>query len=208
MQKVRKKIVFLVLFIIAAMTAGTAVFAYFNNVQRVDPVVFSSGNVKFVWQGSFLEHDLVVPSLELVDANDTFALKNQSSVPTELRLRIVGISSLLGDTSIDYLFDYIIDENWIAEGQYFYYRGPETDSTSEPGKYIIPVNQGSIIPVLSSLQVNGYNVRNEHSGETISLLIYFQAKQSQNVDWTTIGSLQFNFALPRSSEVSRGIMYD
>ena len=106
MQKVRKKIVFLVLFIIAAMTAGTAVFAYFNNVQRVDPVVFSSGNVKFVWQGSFLEHDLVVPSLELVDANDTFALKNQSSVPTELRLRIVGISSLLGDTSIDYLFDY------------------------------------------------------------------------------------------------------
>lgn len=208
MKQLKSKILLLILFVFVVLSAGTAVFAYFNNIARTDSVVFSSGKVRFVWQGSFLEHDLVVPSLELVDSEEPLELRNESTVPTELRLRIVGVSSLIGDQDIEYLFDIVLDEGWVLDGAYYYYQGDETDSISEPGKFIISVNQGSIIPVISSLQVDGYNVRNEHSGETISILLYFQAKQSQHIDWTTLGSLQFTFSFNEAKLHATGDMYD
>lgn len=208
MKSLKSKILLLILFIFLLVSAGTAVFAYFNNIARTDSVVFSSGKVRFVWQGSFLEHDLVVPSLELVDQEAPLQLQNDSTIPTELRLRIVGVSSLIGDQDIEYLFDVVLDDGWVLEGSYYYYQGDETDSISEPGKFIIPVDQGSIIPVISSLQVDGYNVKNEHSGETISILLYFQAKQSQHVDWTTLGSLQFTFSFQEAYLNTSGDVYD
>lgn len=208
MKRLQSKILLLILFIIVVASAGTAVFAYFNNIARTDSVVFSSGKVRFVWQGSFIEHDFVVPSLELIDSEEPLELVNQSTVPTELRLRIVGVSSVVGDQDIEYLFDIILDEGWVLSDSYYYYQGDETDSTTEPGKFIIPVNQGSIIPVISSLQIDGYNVKNEHSGETVSILLYFQAKQSQHVDWTTLGSLQFTFSFNEAKLNSTGDWYD
>lgn len=207
-KRLRSKILLLILFVIVVLSAGTAVFAYFNNIARTDSVVFSSGKVRFVWQGSFLDHDLVVPSLELVDQEDPLQLQNDSTIPTELRLRIVGVSSLVGDQDIEYLFDVLIDTSWVIDGSYYYYQGAETDSITEPGKFIIPVNQGAIIPVISSLQIDGYNVKNEHSGETVSILLYFQAKQSQHVDWTTLGSLQFTFSFQEAKLNTAGDLYD
>lgn len=171
---------------------ATTIYAYYFDQKDTGSVDLTLGEVSFTWTGSLIT-DFVMPGQELVDT--TFTLNNQSTVETELRFSVTTSTSLLGTVDIEDIFStYVFDSDWVLEVDgYYYYRGLDTDSTSEPGKYKIPTNVLQI-PVLSSLQLDGYAIRNEHVGQTVSITLTFQAKQGPFIDWATLGSTNYDFS--------------
>lgn len=171
---------------------ATTIYAYYFDQKDTGSVDLTLGEVSFTWTGSLIT-DFVMPGQELVDT--TFTLNNQSTVETELRFSVTASTSLLGTVDIEDIFStYVFDSDWVLEVDgYYYYRGLDTDSTSEPGKYKIPTNVLQI-PVLSSLQLDGYAIRNEHVGQTVSITLIFQAKQGPFIDWATLGSTNYDFS--------------
>lgn len=171
---------------------ATTIYAYYFDQKDTGSVDLTLGEVSFTWTGSLIT-DFVMPGQELVDT--TFTLNNQSTVETELRFSVTASTSLLGTVDIEDIFStYVFDSDWVLEVDgYYYYRGLDTDSTSEPGKYKIPTNVLQI-PVLSSLQLDGYAIRNEHVGQTVSITLTFQAKQGPFIDWATLGSTNYDFS--------------
>lgn len=171
---------------------ATTIYAYYFDQKDTGSVDLTLGEVSFTWTGSLIT-DFVMPGQELVDT--TFTLNNQSTVETELRFSVAASTSLLDTVDIEDIFStYVFDSDWVLEVDgYYYYRGLDTDSTSEPGKYKIPTNVLQI-PVLSSLQLDGYAIRNEHVGQTVSITLTFQAKQGPFIDWATLGSTNYDFS--------------
>lgn len=188
-----KRLLLLTLSMILTLTLlGTTIYAYYFDRKETGSVDLTLGEVSFVWSGSLVT-DFVMPGQELVAT--PFALTNQSTVETELRFSATASTSLLGTVDLEDIFTvYDFSTDWILETDgYYYYRGLDTDSTSKPGKYKIPTNVLNIT-VLTSLQLDGYVIRNEHVGATVSITLTFQAKQGPFIDWATLGSTNYNFS--------------
>ncbi len=171
---------------------ATTVYAYYFDRKETGSVDLTLGEVSFTWTGAFVT-DFVMPAQELIDT--PFTLNNQSSVETELRFSVIASTQVLGTVELEDIFIvYEFDADWVLESDgYYYYRGTDTDSTSEPGKYKIPTNVLQI-PVLLSLKLDGSVIRNEHIGKTVTLSLTFQAKQGPFIDWATLGSTNYDFS--------------
>lgn len=188
-----KRLIVLTLSILLTVTLlATTIYAYYFDQKETGSVDLTLGEVSFSWSGSFVT-GFIMPAQELVDIPLT--LNNLSSVETELRFSVTASTSLLGTVELEDIFTvYEFDEDWVLESDgYFYYRGADTDSLSEPGKYKIPTNVLEI-PVLNSLKLDGYVIRNEHVGQTVSLTLIFQAKQGPFIDWATLGTTNYDFS--------------
>lgn len=172
-------------------------WALLRDEQDTESVVFSVGRVQYVWQGAFVELDKVVPAQELVES--PFVLINQSNIPSELRLTVDIDSPLLDTFTVAEILEMTLDSAWELEtdGRY-YYRGPETDQVTEPGKAIVPINLGAEISVVDSLKLFGETVRNQASGMPLTITFHFEAKQAAFIDWQTLGTGTFDFG-PDSS---------
>ena len=188
-----KRLIVLTLSMLLTLTLlATTIYAYYFDRKETGSVDLTLGEVSFSWSGSFVT-DFVMPAQELVAT--PFTLNNQSSVETELRFSVTASTSLLGTVELEDIFTvYEFDADWVLESDgYFYYRGTDTDALSEPGKYKIPTNVLQI-PVLISLKLDGYVIRNEHVGQTVSLTLIFQAKQGPFIDWATLGTTNYDFS--------------
>jgi hypothetical protein len=189
----RKRTIYILisLFLVISLFS-TAIFAFLFDEQETESIVFTVGNVEFLWQGSLIDDDLVVPGQPLIET--PFVLVNQSTITTELRLKIDVQSSLLGTIELEDMFMFILGEGWVLESDnYYYYRGDETDQTSSPGKYLIPIDIGAELIVLDSISLDGFKVKNPQSNQTVTLTFTFQAKQGDYVDWLTLGQGSYDF---------------
>lgn len=188
-----KRLLLLLLSMTLTLTLlATTIYAYYFDQKETGSVDLTLGEVSFVWSGGLVT-DFVMPGQELIAT--PFTLINQSTVETELRFSATASTSLLGNVALEDIFTvYLFDSDWVLETDgYYYYRGTNTDSISEPGKYKIPTNVLNI-PVLTSLQIDGYAIRNEHVGATVSITLTFQAKQGPFIDWATLGATNYNFS--------------
>ncbi|TVP94042.1 MAG: hypothetical protein EA374_08025 [Acholeplasmatales bacterium] len=176
---------------------GLTIWGLLRDEQETESVVFSVGRVQYVWQGAFADLPRVVPAQELVES--PFVLINQSNIPTELRLHVEIDSPLMSLFTVPELLELTLDDAWVLETDgLYYYRGVETDQTTEPGKAIIPINLGAQIPVVDSMKLLGETVRNFASGMPFSITFRFEAKQAAFVNWQVLGSGTYDFG-PDSS---------
>ena len=182
-------------FLLTLTALITVLYAYYFDLEATEPIEFVVGEVSFLYQGD-LKENLVVPGENL--ATTPVSLSNQSSISTELRMKIEVTSSVLGLMSIDDIFIHDLNTAWVLDVDgYYYYRGPETD-TSEVGKYKILTTTTSI-QVITAIELDGYVIRNEHDGQTITVKFTFQAKQADYVNWATLGSQNYDFTTGQSN---------
>ena len=178
--------------VLSLVLLGTTIYAYYFDQKETGSVELTLGEVSFTWNGSLVT-GFVMPSQELIDT--AFSLSNASTVPTELRFSVVVSTTELGTVNIEDIFStYTFATGWVLETDgYYYYRGLDTDSTSEAGKFKIPTSVLTI-PVLTSLKLDGSVIRNEHVGATVSISLTFQAKQGPFINWETLGSTNYDFS--------------
>lgn len=178
--------------VLTLVLLGTTIYAYYFDQKETGSVELTLGEVSFTWNGSLVT-GFVMPSQELIGT--AFSLSNASTVPTELRFSVVVSTTVLGTVDIEDIFStYTFGTGWVLETDgYYYYRGLDTDSTSESGKFKIPTSVLTI-PVLTSLKLDGSVIRNEHVGATVSISLTFQAKQGPFINWETLGSTNYDFS--------------
>ncbi|MCF7932635.1 MAG: hypothetical protein K9K93_05660 [Acholeplasmataceae bacterium] len=187
----RLRRIFFILILVLAL--GAVTYALIFDQQTTEPVILTAGSVEFEWLGIMTSDTPVVPGQELIET--TFALSNLSTIATELRIMLSVSSSLLGPIVFDDIFETTFGTGWVLETDgYLYYRGVIADQISEPGKYLIPTGSPAL-DVLSSLVLDGTVVRNNQSGETITITFTFEAKQGGYVEWVGLGSSSLSIDL-------------
>ena len=178
---------------IAALTANLIV-AWLTDTAQTGPTKFQLGDVEFTWDGE-VRQDLVVPGENIV-ATD-YTLVNKSTIRTELRFKIEIYSEYLDDDGSDYVI-LTIDDGWVLEDDgFYYYRG--SDTVVEEDKYkILPETE--TITVITGIELDGSKVGNDFSSSSFTITLVFEAKQSDYVDWDTLGqsNIDFSTGLPRT----------
>jgi len=176
---------------IAALTANLIV-AWLTDTAQTGPTKFQLGDVEFTWDGA-VSQDLVVPGENIV-ATD-YTLVNTSTISTELRFKIEIYSEYLDDDGSDYVI-LTIDDGWVLEDDgFYYYRG--RDTVFEEDKYkILPKTE--TITVITGIELDGSKVGNDFSSSSFKITLVFEAKQSDYVDWDTLGrsNIDFSTGLP------------
>jgi hypothetical protein len=192
MKLTRLSVIVTIILIVFAL--GAVTYALIFDQQETESVILTGGEVSYVFTGGLTDITPVVPGQELVD--NAFSLSNQSTITTELRILASAQSSLLGPMGFDLIMTTVFADGWVLEGDgYRYYRGVLADGLTEPGKYLIPPTPGMTIDVLSSLVLDGTVVRNNQSGQTITLSFTFEAKQAGFVTWAELGTVTMTVAL-------------
>ena len=197
----KKRITMLTLLIIVVtlciFTQGT--FAWFTDVvynQRV----FQIGNIEYVYSGTLLnsgQNELVVPGQPLITSDDLY-LTNQSTIDTNLRVLIeftytnqltqLPVQEIYTGTAgqqIENFMDIQMVAGWTYNSTdscwHYLYNGSENIPAST-------TTGGYSFDLIDSVNFDGNLVDMSLSGAIFKLTFVFQAKQTNFVNWQTIGT--------------------
>ncbi len=174
---------------------------------------FTTGNIGYTLFGDLYDSDetkKIIPEQELLvalsdgdklaDENCRMYLKSTSSVDSQLRIRILydyGVDSdkvYGGEQDSPLTVEFCDASGWVYSNGYFYYGSYDADSDSST---VIPAydvtEEGATPPVITlfdSIRYSGENTENnEISGKALDVKIIFEARQSEYVNWTDVGTI-------------------
>ena len=205
-----KKIVFLSLgLLLIVTTLVISISAWLTDTADTGETTFTVGDVSYTLNGGFIPSQIVVPGQELL--NDPLTLTNASTVSSELRIKVEytfkkeseSTSGTWEDVVVtDGLSDLLLtsdapaggfslssdwEENLNGQPEGFWYYSPTGGTVVTAGT--------QTIPILADLMLDGNKVGNNYSKHQLNILITIQAKQSEYVNWSTLGSINFSTGL-------------
>ncbi len=182
----------------------------------------STGNVGYMLTGDFtadFDSSKIVPEDELLVSFDEeqnaadiakvseypdckMFIENTSSIDTQLRIKVVygygdEAEKVFDNSEASPLTVELTDPSlWSYNGGYIYYGAfDETAQSSE----VIPAFEAAegatpaVIPLFDSIRYSGANTENDMiSGKTLNVKVIFEARQSEYVDWTQVGTIYTN----------------
>lgn len=192
----KKLVLAFIAFSLTLILLLTSVIAYFTDKKTTDDLTFTLGEVSYTFSGTF-DSEFVMAGVNLL--TEDIAITNSSSIETEIRLIITVYSSVFGAGTLDSIFGedinqvkyYTLDNGWVLDSGYYYYRGTESVQNT-PGIYSIPATNQTL-PILTSIILDGYKFSNNHANGTFSIAFTFQAKQADFVTWQELGTANYNF---------------
>lgn len=178
--------------------------------------IFATGNVGYMLTGKFtsdFDGSEIVPEDELLvsfDAEENITdypeckmfIESTSSIDTQLRIKVVygygdEAEAIFDNSETSPLTVELTDPTlWSYSGGYLYY-----GVVDEEGKtsrvipaYVIPeegeVPDPTVIPLFNSIRYSGENTESSMiSGKTLNVKVIFEARQSEFVDWTQVGTI-------------------
>lgn len=193
----KKILILLITFLLTALTLITSTFAWITSLNRSGNIIFVTGEVKYVLTGSLEEYDLIIPETPLIE-DDIYVLSNQSSIDSELRIKILYQFSedeeinenawllfdekSIGDSPTNKLVGKLNSEGTFSYSDGFWYYSKDNNSTILAGEQVQ-------ITILEELYANGLACgNNECSKKNLYIKLIFQAKQKNYVTWAELGS--------------------
>lgn len=177
---------------------------------------FSTGNVGYVLTGDFsseFDSSKIVPEDELIavlSAENSekvssytdckMFIENTSPIDTQLRIKVVYGYGDETEVAFDnsetspLTVDFTDSSLWSYNGGYLYYGAFDEESQSSA---VIPAFDATaegatptVIPLFNSIRYSGENTQSEMiSGKTLHVKVIFEARQSEFVDWTQVGTI-------------------
>ncbi len=166
----------------------------------------AAGDLSYTVEGELKAPDgrKVLPG-DVVTPEGGLKVTNESNIDSNLRVRIALSYTDADGKAYDQFFtgsddDYIkvtfANENWVLNGDYFYYYPggkSETDTIdSESARIPAATEENNVIPFISSIEFSGEKI-DDHtifSGKVITLTVTFQSKQADYVNWTNLGTIE------------------
>ena len=192
----KKILILLITFLLTALTLITSTFAWITSLNRSGNIIFVTGEVKYVLTGSLEEYDLIIPETPLIE-DQPYVLTNQSSIDSELRIKILYQFSeeeidenawllfdekSIGDSPTNKLGGKLNSEGTFSYSDGFWYYSKDNNSTILAGEEVQ-------ITILEELYANGLACgNNECSKKNLYIKLIFQAKQKNYVTWAELGS--------------------
>ncbi len=175
--------------------------------------LFTTGNIGYTLFGDLYDSDdtnKIIPEQELLvalsdgdklsDENCRMYLKSTSSVDSQLRIRILydyGADSdkvYGGEQESPLTVEFCDASGWVYNNGYFYYGSYDANSDSST---VIPAYDATeegatpaVIALFDSIRYSGENTESDEiSGKTLNVKIIFEARQSEYVNWTDVGTI-------------------
>ncbi len=155
------------------------------------------GDLRYTKSGAFIsEEEILYPGMELID--QSIALTNESPITSQMRVKIVytritnptGSALVIEDVAyengVDDHLDVVFDATYTYDSDYWYYGDSSTTIAADSGS----------IPILSSIQYDGFVTGNDYSSQTITITVTIEVKQDDNVNWTELTSYDFSTGYP------------
>lgn len=202
-MKNKKIILLIALLAVAIIGLGAVGLRAWLTSQETGTVTFTVGEVSYTLTTP-TTGTTVVPGVDILGDTD-ITLTNGSNVDTKFRFywyfkSAAGtVSGNNGGTAlvasditftIDTTTNFTaatatisVPTNYTSGGSYYTYNNTlaSTDTTA--------------IPLISGIVLNGATVGNAKAGATLEVVIVFQAKQADGVDWADMGSIDFTTGL-------------
>lgn len=173
---------------------------------------FTTGNIGYTLFGDldyYEDAETIIPEEELLvslteenkltsDENCRMYLKNTSSVDSQLRIKIVysygDVAENIydGNESSPLTVDFSNTDGWTYDNGYFYYGTYSEDNSSVISAFDATQDGATpeIIPLFSSIRYSGENTENvKISGKELTVKVIFEARQSEYVNWTDVGTI-------------------
>ena len=185
-----KKSIIILIFAVLIMVSST--FAWVNYVLNLPPGSASVGEIDYTINGNFIAaNDPIYPGKNLVDQG--FALNNESTIDTELRLKISYtriIDSVVtngviytNDVSDHLIVDFAI--SFVYGDDDFWYYQDQTTFFPE-----------GLVTIIDTITYDGDYVSNNYSEENITISVLIQVKQAENVTWQDLSTHDFSTGYP------------
>lgn len=162
-----------------------------------ETIDFTMGQVVYTIETQNTTIDTVVPGQNLFEDNaNSVIIKNKSNVTTQLRVKI----DITTKNSSPDLSDFIIElSGWkIGNDGYWYYGDTDGDNSA-----VISVStnltEGIVVSFPLNLTLDGTKIGNSFAGHSYSITITFEAKQSEHVKWSDMGSIDFSTGLAKTN---------
>lgn len=183
-----KKVIFglsLVLVALFAIIAGST-FAWLTDKGESDKITYNVGKVDYEITVTPAATNEVVPGDTLTP---TFTITNNSTVATNIRVKVeVTSTPTLTNTQLVVTQG----EGWILEEDGYYYYG---ESSTKPTSIAVG---GVPVSPIGGLTLDGPSVGNSYSGTTITIKISWEVKQAAKVEWSQMGSIDFQTGLTKT----------
>lgn len=161
-------------------------YAWIIHFQEINGSTVHAGEINYDYSGAFInETEIIYPGLNLID--QTISVNNQSTINTQLRLKIdytyIG-ESVYTKTYINEVDDDLIvgfSESFINDGDYWYYHSDE---------YVIDYT--GVFNLISNLAYDGNSSSNEYANQSIQIEVLIQVKQADHVAWEDLGTIDFS----------------
>lgn len=204
MKKYKLLVLLLVMCMVVCIFAGTT-YAWFVKVKRTGAVYFKTGEVEYSidsagFDDNFVEKTYVVPGDDLIIDGKTVYFYNNSSITSSVRVKIQvvinGTSYLIGESNTGLIYEmYSSTTNrWEYLNGYWYYKNIKTVEGAEVTDEIIPALTAGVsqqqINLIKSIVLDGNVYGNSVATNQIQVKLYFQAKQADYADWTSIGEIK------------------
>ena len=183
----------IIILIFAILISLSSVFAWVNYVLDLPPGSAAVGEIDYTITGTFIEpNDPIYPGKNLV--NQDFTLNNDSTIDTELRLKIsytkiidtvVTDGIIYTDDALDHLIvDFAIPFVY-GDDDFWYY----SDVTT-----IFPTG---LVTIIDNMTYDGDLVSNNYSEVNINISVFIQIKQANNVTWQDLTTYDFSTGYPQ-----------
>jgi len=186
----KKGIVLILMTLLLGAASIAVIFAWLIDIKETPSITLKSGKVEYQFSGSATS-GLIVPGQNLVDTQ--YQIVNNSTVKSQLRIQLTikldgteivyGTGTDADDDRVDVTLG--LGSDFTKEADGFYYYGGLTG-------VLLETNTTPIV-IVSSIILDGYEVRNEYSGKIVQIIIKIQAKQADHVTWQTLTEEAINF---------------
>ncbi|HQC30411.1 MAG TPA: hypothetical protein PLP51_01595 [Acholeplasmataceae bacterium] len=186
----KKGIVLILMTLLLGAASIAVIFAWLIDIKETPSITLKSGKVEYQFSGSAAS-GLIVPGQNLV--NTQYQIVNNSTVKSQLRIQLTikldgtaivyGTGTEADDDRVDVTLG--LGSDFTKESDGFYYYGGLTG-------VLLETNTTPIV-IVSSIILDGYEVRNEYSGKIVQIIIKIQAKQADHVTWQTLTEEAINF---------------
>lgn len=180
MKRIFSILIASVLLIITVVMSFKIYSLLIDEKEKDNPVTLTAGAITYELRGSLIDEPLY-PGINIVDSENPFKLKSNSTIVTEIRIKIsFYLNDILLDTN-NYLenSDSYLANNWVYNSGdgFYYYQNSEG---------FISVSPNTEILVINTIILDGHYVKNHHSNEAFKVKITVEAKQKDHVNWSEL----------------------
>lgn len=196
-----KKVIFGLAFILVALLAiiGGTTYAWLTDTDSKS-FTYTVGQVSYTVDGT-ANNAVIVPGDSIIP---TVTITNGSNVDTNIRVKVsatttgtlpAGATATFAEYDADLknekdLFLVTKATDWVLADGYYYY-GAVSGAES-----VITSATTSVATPFSSIILNGWVAGNTFEGKTVTITLTFEVKQAANVEWSEMGSINFESGLP------------
>ena len=198
-MKKRWAILSLTIIVLTLCIFTQSTFAWFTDIASYQKT-FQIGDISYTYSGTLINgqsSEIVVPGQPLITGTSLY-LTNKSSIDTNLRLQIrfsytdqithLPVEETYSGDINNHLTNFMVMDmvsNWIYDAtDHCWHYKYSTD-------YKIPAAttaEGDTFVIINQIQFDGEKVDMSLSGAIFKIQLIFQAKQSELLDWVTLGT--------------------